>query len=111
MIETDQDDFYLKITPEMLFLESKLLQHFQRQHCKNTSVVLSENNEFQCFLMPSSGHESLREYFKGKVSDARQNAGPSPASLPFLAVTQGRAAQSCALDVSLWKADKRVARG
>ena len=37
--------------------------------------------------------------------------GAAPASLPFLAVTQGRAAQSCALDVSQWKADKTAARG
>ena len=77
MIETDQDNFYLKITPEMLFLESKLLQYFQRQHCKNTSVVLSENNEFQCFLMASSGHESLREYFKGKVDMLMLQSGIS----------------------------------
>lgn len=77
VIETDQDNFYLKITPEMLFLESKLLQYFQRQHCKNTSVVLSENNEFQCFLMSSSGHESLREYFKGKVDMLMLQSGIS----------------------------------
>ena len=37
--------------------------------------------------------------------------GAAPASLPFLAMTQGRAAQSGALDVSQWKADKRAARG
>ena len=37
--------------------------------------------------------------------------GAAPASLPFLAVTQGRAAQDCALNVSQWKADKRAARG
>lgn len=70
-IETTQDTFYLKQTPEKLFIESKTLAFLNKEGCRNIPERIAENSDLYCFIMRACGDDSLRQLFKGHV-DADQ---------------------------------------
>lgn len=66
-IATKQCDFYLKQTPEALFIEAKMLKFLKQSGCDNTPELLAANNILHCFLMKPCGDESLRHIFNGTI--------------------------------------------
>lgn len=67
-IETIKEVFYLKITPESLFLEAKILKLLDEQGCQNIPKVIAEESRLSCFLTRSCGDESLRHLFQGTIN-------------------------------------------
>ena len=74
-IETRQGIFYLKQTPEALFLEAKMLVFLNSHSCNNIPNLITENSKLYCFLMTSCGDISLRHLFKGQVNLTQLNQG------------------------------------
>ncbi len=66
-INTINEIFYLKITPELLFSESGTLQYLHEQGCQHIPHLLAQDSQLKCFLTRSCGDESLRHLFDGVV--------------------------------------------
>lgn len=60
-------DYYLKQTPEALFIESQILTYFNNHGCNNIPELVAENKSLNCFLMKFCGEVSLRHLFNGKI--------------------------------------------
>ncbi|MGE3920880.1 MAG: aminoglycoside phosphotransferase family protein, partial [Gammaproteobacteria bacterium] len=76
-IETNQGCFYLKLVPEALFTETKLLSFMHQQGCANIPTILANNPDYLCFLMTSCGEISLRHHFNKKIDLAKLTLGIS----------------------------------
>jgi len=66
-INTNSEIFYLKNTPEKLFLEAKNLDFFKQQNLKNIPTIIAYNNKLHCFIMTNCGDISLRSLFNGNI--------------------------------------------
>lgn len=62
---TTSGDFYLKQTPQTLFLESKIIKLLAEQLHANVPTVIASNDKLCCFLMKDAG-QTLRKYLKNK---------------------------------------------
>jgi|GEM_PF-380377 len=67
--------YYLKQTPQALFTEPPVLNFFAQHSCKNIPTVVAINNDLCCFLMPSCGDISLRQYFNGNIDFEKLKQG------------------------------------
>lgn len=74
-INSAEEVFYLKQTPLTLFSEPKVIDFLNLQGARNIPVVVAANNDLCCFLMTSSGDESLRQLFKGIIDLTKLNQG------------------------------------
>jgi hypothetical protein len=67
-LKTEKDTFYLKQTPESLFIESAILDLLMRKcGVDEIPVRVTENREMRCFITQSCGDEPLRKFFAGKL--------------------------------------------
>lgn len=64
-INTGNELFYLKTTPELIALESKIIQLLHDQFRAPVPTVIAHNPELHCFLMKDAG-TSLRSILKKK---------------------------------------------
>ncbi|MFO1257541.1 MAG: aminoglycoside phosphotransferase family protein [Gammaproteobacteria bacterium] len=64
-INTGDELFYLKTTPELIALESKIIQLLHDQFRATVPTVIAHNPELHCFLMKDAG-TSLRSILKKK---------------------------------------------
>jgi hypothetical protein len=62
-INTGDELFYLKTTPELIALESKIIQLLHDQFRAPVPTVIAHNAELHCFLMKDAG-TSLRSILK-----------------------------------------------
>lgn len=72
---SESNVYYLKQTPEMLYLEPQIITYLQEQRCHNIPQIIAENKHLNCFLMPSCGDETLRNLFKGNIDLEMLKAG------------------------------------
>jgi hypothetical protein len=66
-INLNTDVFYLKSTPESLFLEAEILELLHEQGCQHIPQLVAKNRDLNCFLTLSCGDESLRQLFNGML--------------------------------------------
>ena len=64
-IKAGDEVFYLKITPQLIALEAKIIKIFRDQFCASVPAVVAHNAALRCFLMKDSG-ASLRSILKKK---------------------------------------------
>ncbi len=62
---------YLKVTPELLFYEAKVLKFLHEQRCHHIPELIAQNSNLNCFLTYSCGDESIRHLFNG-VFDSKK---------------------------------------
>lgn len=67
-IHTGMQVFYLKQTPELLFLEPKILSYLKNNGITSIPELLAENPSLNCFLMSSCGDISLRHFFNKNIN-------------------------------------------
>lgn len=68
-INTGNEFFYLKHTPELIALEPRIIQILRDQFNAPVPLVIAHNMELNCFLMKDAG-ESLRGILKQKFDAA-----------------------------------------
>ncbi|HAT8894727.1 TPA: phosphotransferase [Legionella pneumophila subsp. pneumophila] len=64
---SESNVYYLKQTPEMLYLEPQTITYLQEQRCGNIPQIIAENKHLNCFLMLSFGDQTLRNQFKENI--------------------------------------------
>lgn len=64
-LSTSTENFYLKQTPPLLFLEPRIMKLLLDQMQASVPIVIGSNNDLCCFLMEDSG-QTLRSYLKSK---------------------------------------------
>lgn len=74
-LTTNQNIYYLKQTPETLFIEPKTIQHLRKFGCSHIPKFVAENKDLYCFLMESCGDQSLRHLFNGQIQMDMLKAG------------------------------------
>ncbi|HHL3494050.1 TPA: phosphotransferase [Legionella pneumophila] len=67
--------YYLKQTPEMLYLEPQTITCLHEQRCRHIPTIIAKNKHLHCFLMLSCGEETLRNLFKEKIDLEMLKAG------------------------------------
>ncbi len=60
---TSKEDVYLKETPPLLFIKSKILELLKNQLHASVPIVIASSNDLHCFLLKDAGL-SLRKYLK-----------------------------------------------
>ena len=68
---------YLKVTPESLFYEAKVLKFLNDQQCRHIPKLVASHNQLNCFLTESCGEESLRHLFNGALDLKKLTIGIS----------------------------------
>lgn len=76
-INSSNDVFYLKTTPESLFIEAKTLAFLHEQGCQHIPQLVAQNRELNCFLTRSCGDQSLRNLFNRKTDFKKLMIGVS----------------------------------
>lgn len=104
-VTTGREVFYLKQTPEALFLEPKILDFLNKQGCGNIPEVISENNALCCFLMTSCGDVSLRHLFKGKIDLTKLNQGIASYT-KIQRLVENKVPQLLSLGMPNWRLDR-----
>lgn len=66
-IETNCGVFYLKQTPQDLFLEPDTIAYLAQSGCNHIPQLIAKNETLLCFLMSSCGEITLRRFFDGKA--------------------------------------------
>lgn len=66
-LDTHKAIFYLKLVPEELFIEAKILDFLNRSGCKHIPKLMTSNEQLQCFIMSSCGDDTLRHRFNGII--------------------------------------------
>lgn len=68
-VSSDNENYFLKKTPDDLFLEKDVINTL-RNDCGVVDIpeIIAENKGLSCFLMKACGDISLRDYFDGNIN-------------------------------------------
>lgn len=72
---SESNVYYLKQTPEMLYLEPQTITCLYEQRCRHIPTIIAKNKHLHCFLMLSCGDDTLRNLFKEKIDLEMLKAG------------------------------------
>ncbi|HAT8183517.1 TPA: phosphotransferase [Legionella pneumophila] len=105
IITSKSNIYYLKQTPEMLYLEPKTITYLHEQQCHHIPRIIAENKHLNCFLMLSCGDETLRNLFKEKIDLEMLKSGISNYTKIQRAV-ENKLPQLIRLGIPDWRLEK-----